>query len=58
MIEAIYKIYKQQRSMIAETDWAVTPDEKSLLGDMKLSHKLMDEKEPEYRERYEREHNG
>lgn len=55
MIEGIYKIYVEQQRMIAHPEWATTPAEINLISDMKLAATILDEKQPEYRKRYEQE---
>lgn len=55
MIEVIYQNYREQKRMIANPEWAENAQEKNVLADMKVSVTVMDEKAPQYKERYERE---
>jgi hypothetical protein len=55
MIEAIYQMYKEQKRMLTDEPQADSEELKSIIADAKLSMTILDEKNPEYRERYERE---
>lgn len=55
MIEPIYKMYKEQQRMVAHPEWASDEAEVQLIADMKLAITILDEKQPEYKNRYMRE---
>ncbi len=57
MNEELYQMYKEQKSLVNNPQWAKTPTEKDVLADMKPNLVVMEEKRPEYKERYEREQN-
>lgn len=61
MIEELYHLYIFQKKIIKRANelWDRLPeDEKDFFEDLKLTHTILEEKNPEYLQRYERELNG
>lgn len=52
MNDDIFKLYCEQNKMINNPEWANDDASKDFIADIKLSIALLDEKLPEYRERY------
>ncbi len=55
MIEAIYLMYKEQKRMVKHEIKADSEELKNIIAESKLAMAILDEKQPEYKERYERE---
>lgn len=58
MNDMVYDLYVFGKKMLKLTEeiWSILPeDEKSFFSDLKLTHVLIEEKKPEYLERYKRE---
>lgn len=54
MIDAIFKMYCEQKRMINHPEWATDDPEKNLIADMKLAIAILDESNPDYKNRYDR----